>query len=479
MISQPSSPVLKARRQSNKLYSNVLSCLLVFSLFLWLLRLAFFNDEGRAHFKGRTEEHGSWVPNASGRHPLVDTRLGHALSNSESMVNNSTHVSLAAILPVTSTSISDLDSHLHSLFETSNALVEIIILSPQVYHPQIRRALRNLLSTNQHLEVELSIAHSLEGVHQGVSVIQAAQGATTDWVLLTDERGLLDMDIATRDLLLMKTMPSTLLPIGPRGFRTHRYGTSCVLYPSGPENAAYLVPPFVLPRSLLSSAPYPTSLRDPWRALGNQVSRMKSDLPGGLVLRSFDASVTWCQRYAPIDLASSPLLDSGMKMDVVDSMARDSTETCHAGSGTVLLAIHWEDRRYISSIACGLARQGHHVTLLVLNHDWVERKLLTIQLEECPSAVINHIPALFTQLAESKTRDELLSRIAEDIDVIISTVTEGYFSLLLASVGSRARSLDHSIADIRIPREDLPYCDWMAALTLVEWKSTYSCIPKA
>lgn len=465
-MSQPSSPVLKARRQTHKLYSTMLYSILCFCFTVWLFRLAILRlgkgdkivDQGRAFdFKnsaddGRSDTHEGLLGDVPRADALHSRHSNHSTAPQHSS-------SLTIILPVTSASIVDLNSHLHSLFRPSRMLVEVVLLSPRRYHPQIRKSLRNILSRTDDLELEFSVAQWLEGTNEGAAVIMAAQRATTDWVLLADVDGFSHFDATTRDYLLLNKPPHAVSAIGPRGMVSNLGDSACLVASSLPQQASYLVPPLVLPTSLLPDTLDNKYTHEPWVALGEHISHITSDFSGGTVLGSPDLSSSWCIQQQHEE---SPSVDLGGPQSVLHG----GSTTTELGSFAML--VYESDLPHISPMACGSARQGHDVKVLVVGDIVDVRAGGSTHMEECSSLVtVEPLPTGTLQ----RSGGEFRRLVPHKVDVLISAVEEDVVTWFLMSFGQMHSATDAAPTDIRIPREDLPYCDWMTAVDLDGWKS--------
>ncbi len=468
-MSHPSSPVLKARRQTHKLYSKMLYSILCVCFTIWLVRSVILRlgqsskilDQGR---KGESVDDELRMVDEGflGRMPRADIkRIGefnHSITSQNSL-------SLTIILPVTPASMASLESNLHSLLRPSRALVEVVLMGPRQYHPQIRKALRTMLSRTDDLDLEFSVAQWAEGTEEGAAVITAAQRAMTDWVLLADADGFKGLDATTRDFLLLNSAPRMPVPIGSRGVISNMNGSACLTPSSLPQQASYLVPPLVLPTSLLPDTLDTTYAREPWIALGKRISRLTSGPSGGTVLGSPDSSPAWCLQHRheqdspPVTAA---ITDGSQYVIQGGGSAIDS--------GSFLLVVNGSDVPHIAFMACNNARQGHRVSVVALLDGDGAAQNGPVLMEGCSSLVAVHRMSSWTQ---ARADGELRQLLPQDLDVLISAVDEDAMSSFLEFYG-QVRPAAVAPVDIRIPREDLPYCDWMAAVELSGWKSESS-----
>ena len=471
-MSQPSSPVLKARRQSHRLYSKILSSILVFSFSIWLLRLLFLSDDV-PQLEVDTLVHQPQPPPANGHgiaHPWVlhagqpaalNKTLHTPLSYTADNAPSSGNTSLTAILPVTSQSVMDLRYHLGSFLGTSATLSDVVLLSPQPLHAHIRHALRTILSEDEEHEVTVSTTQWPDGLALGAALIQAAGRTGTNWVLLADEEGLEHFDMETRDILLLNTVPQISTPTGPRGVD---FQLACLTPSSTPQRAAYLVPPLVLPRSLLPPIRN-VELDEPWAALGDYASRAGSTLSGGRVIGSSNGSLEWCDRFVPNGQPS--LESSNLVTQNVNATTPDET-------GAFLLVAHAPEAGYLVSLVCELARQGHYAILLVL--EGLGHRFPTFESASYPQECRGAIHFTPTSSYPEDMHHELVSYMPVGLDVLISALPEDEpVSHLVNRLAQNATT--KPLSTVFIPKEDLPYCDWLSVIDLEGWKSMYKLLP--
>ncbi|KAI1796670.1 hypothetical protein LXA43DRAFT_879291 [Ganoderma leucocontextum] len=376
---------------------------------------------------------------------------------------SSGNFSLTAILPVTSQSVSDLRYHLRSLLGTSASLSDVVLLSPHPLHAQMRHALRTTLSEEEEHEVVVSISQWPEGLTLGAALIQAAGRAGTDWVLLADEEGLEHFNTETRDILLLNTAPQVSSPMGPRGVD---FQLACLTPSSTSQRAAYLVPPLVLPVSLLPPVKN-VGLEEPWVALGDYAFRSGSTLSGGHVIGSSNGSLEWCERYVPNSPTVTPLPVYQSTLEPPVPAAQDVNATISDATGTFLLVAHAPDAGYLVPLVCELIRQGQYATFFVL--EGAGHRMPIPDSEECGAAI--HPVSTSSYLEDMQ--HELLSYMPGELDVLISALSED--EPISQLVSHLAQNVTHGhFSAVRIPKEDLPYCDWLSAIDLEGWKNWHS-----
>ncbi|KAH9935956.1 uncharacterized protein BXZ73DRAFT_45178 [Epithele typhae] len=361
--------------------------------------------------------------------------------------------SLSAIVPVTNSSLSALNSTLADLLGVSDSLVEVVLLAPRSLNAPLRRALHRVLSDNEHLESELSIDHWPDGLSLDAAVLAAGRRATTDWVLLMDDLALSEVSPSTREHLLLQDVPFTHIPYGPHGMDLHTEKL-CIQPSSTPQNASYLVPPLVIPTELLTKSSHKHKVES-WHALGTHISRSGESSTGGLVVGSTHSSSHWCERYTSMKNTTQDTSTLGH--------ARDPSEPLSENTGSFVFVVDNRAAKYLQSIACSLASRGHDVVLVVTSEVSALSVFYTYP-RHCQSAITVIDISSENPSSASSAQLGLLGA----VNVIVSAVEDpdvSYFSWY-----SISSDIDLSNATyVHIPHEDLPYCDWMATLDLNEW----------
>ncbi|KAI0642170.1 hypothetical protein C8Q79DRAFT_917436 [Trametes meyenii] len=470
VFSQPSSPVLKARKQRRALYSKVLYTVAAAVSVVWFFRYVLLDGSPREQIEQPLANATQAATPAPLKTPLSTVQLSFANvtrpaldANPLSLHNHHAQIldspSLAAIFPVTAAALPDLDGILRTLLQHGNnsSLTEVILITPRQHFVKTRHAVQHMISDEAEIDVEISIEPWPLRGSQDIAVIEAARRCSTDWVLLLDERGLKDISLGAKATLLLSDRLSTAFPVGPRGVNYYLDGITCVSSSATPREAAYLVPPMVFPTRLFPPALESLAGADTWATLGDYVSRSTSKLSGGLVIGSSDDfAPEWCYRYAPIGLNGArmfihPALEPAENIPDIQAPGVDQ----HASIGTFLFVSSTSDLPYVSPVICGLLRRGHHVTLMVQEAEHVQL------VSECDLPI-----GIFT--SDKKQLNDPSVHLSEEPDVIISTSFEGVLSPpQLLSIVARYPVATH----VSLPQEDLRYIDWMLALDLEEWQN--------
>ncbi|KAF8309004.1 hypothetical protein DL93DRAFT_2231193 [Clavulina sp. PMI_390] len=253
--------------------------------------------------------------------------------------------SLSIILPCPSTDIvSSLPRILYSL------ITRHISGNGAQNHPTIficpnsssaRLALRIISKFTLRDETFVRVAHLEPSQHDDeakkksrmdLSVMHAAARVGTDWVLVLDEEGVekLSLSVIT---LLHHPPPAVFreleVPFGPRGVVLSPGGAKCISKPMGggvggsgggssPALAAFLVPPFVVRRSMLLRAEQTLDYRQRmgvWAALGLRFAMM-APLGGGMAPAFQNDNFSWDSRGGGGDSAEG---STGLRYEDFDA----------------------------------------------------------------------------------------------------------------------------------------------------------------
>ncbi|KAJ7634165.1 hypothetical protein DFH06DRAFT_1100660, partial [Mycena polygramma] len=335
--------------------------------------------------------------------------------------------SLTAVFPVTSTTLSSLRNTLSSLSSPSSCVAKVLVVCPEPLLAQaraaIRQAVRDASESDKHPDISL---YPWSG-DPTAGVLHAATDVFTKWLLLLNHAGFVGLSDRTREMLLCPVAAD--LPIGPRGFVGSLGNSSCA--PPSPETrpASYLLPPFVLPSSLIQE------IHEDWSDLGHAVSQARSDWLGGVVRGFGDPDSHWCG--APRNPTPAP---------------KDPIST--SGGVFVFLLPSTDDLHFILQLVCRLHEHGHSVKILLYSESQTAFGLR----ETYPSCHLQYDTIRNDERRVFRMIDDWLARLGREPDVIF-TVNEP----ATLPVRSERATI------IRIPRNDLMYVHWMGSLSLPEW----------
>ncbi len=389
-------------------------------------------------------------------------------------------LSLAVILPVTSTSLVSLDSTLSALLSLSGDLSEIVLVISPYIQGNVRLAVQRIISEDSLVVLDVSISLWPDGLEEGAAVLYVARTVQATRILFLDTTGLDTIDLATREMLVGTF--STLLPVGPRGFDLSGDYYRCILPEEDPQASAFLVPPFSISNLLVPPHDLdPHPVYDIWSALGQHISRARFERVGGVVASRGNFTSSWCTG-SPTDLQDSSVLppaalqildapivaevDSNTETfpDVVTAFSVSTNETMAIVFSSI------QDIVSFGSAICGMLRQGYLVEIIATQEVQtgavgMQRIMLN---DDCYAEVVlpvfrsQHDPethALTNWFASFEVLPEVIVYSSDDYAVNVA-------------VNSAYNTKDTSSPTIiRIPRNDLRFSDWMGSLTIQELRS--------
>lgn len=361
--------------------------------------------------------------------------------------------SLTAILPVTQESLPRLRYILEPIVHPDTASVylrEILIVSQDHITSSLRSdlfAIMSQIEISKHIQCSIRLWKN--ALSESEALLQAAITSSTEWLLILDEEGLGNINNDTRKFLL--SPPRTPLPLGPRGVWLSHNTTSCMPPSDFPRKASYLVPPFVMPGSLISHI---GEHARSWVAFGAYLASVNT-WGGGI---AFSRPLQSKQEANRCTLSEQPVLeilpsgiDSGslfgqwISSDFVsDGVSVDSPMIF----GILLLDV--SDLKSFAPVACRLEQDGHTLHIALYHHDGTER-FHSLKHRVCGLS--------YSVLSADESPSAWLNKIEEKPGVIVtlSESTETFEGCSSASV-------------IRIPRADLEHSSWMSSLTSYEWQ---------
>ncbi|KAF7356762.1 Succinate dehydrogenase [ubiquinone] iron-sulfur subunit, mitochondrial [Mycena venus] len=347
--------------------------------------------------------------------------------------------SLAAVLPATSTSLLTLRNTLSPFLHTPSCISKVLVVCPESLLSQARVAVRQAVRSAPESDHNPDVSLYPWNGNPVPGVFHAATQASTKWLLLLDESGLGSLSERTREMLLC---PVTVnLPTGPRGVVGSPGNWSCA-HPS-PETlpASYLLPPFVIPSSLVQE------IYEDWPGFGQAVSQSRMDRLGGVVRGLGDPDSNWC---------NIPPYRAFIQPDITTLSAPFPADPFLTSGGLfVFLLPNIDDLRVVLQLVCRLQESGHSLKVLLYSES---RTVLGI-----PETYNSRCHFQYDAMRETG-RDiypmvyDWLDRTEHEPDVIFT----------LDEPATRPVQSERAVV-IRIPRDDLPYVQWMGSLSLTEW----------
>ncbi|TCD67963.1 hypothetical protein EIP91_011764 [Steccherinum ochraceum] len=402
---------------------------------------------------------------------LYTEDLAHQRDNNEDQ-------SIAAILPVTQSSLSDMLSTLSLVLQSPGHVTDIILLCPMDLQATVRHALRHLLYSSEFLvyvDIDLSTWHP--DLDLEAATLAVARQLSARALLLLDTDGLSELMPANAAFLLSPPMFS--YPLGPRA--SDLVGTDFVCFSETSQNqgsSGFLVPPLLLPRNLL---PAGNITADPrlgfWGGLGKHLCSTSG--AGGVVYGVIEAGNYRCSsehRHRSLLDSSSVVYETTAHpdQDPLMSVGGSSHYSMTDNPGTFVFVFpSVKDLRLLYPVVCRLQEEGHHAFSIVSAED---QEPIT-PIDTTHAEAFSHLEDCdidITIFPDADTLDDLATSLWDWIvslssppDIVI--VPEQKHVALEALEIMRGRHPDFDSPLIRIPRADLPFCDWMGSLSLDEW----------
>ncbi|KAJ6518627.1 hypothetical protein C8R45DRAFT_851005, partial [Mycena sanguinolenta] len=357
------------------------------------------------------------------------TRVALELSEAHTVETGS----LTAVLPVTSTSILTLRNIISPFLNPPSCVSKVLVVSPESLLAQarlaVRLAVRDAPESDHHSDISLSPWNG----DPTAAVLHAASQLSSEWILLLDDTGLSGLSDRTREMLLCPVAAD--LPVGPRGVMGSPGNLSCAPPSTELRPAAYLLPPFALPSSLVQE------VYEDWADLGHAVAGSREDRLGA-VLRGFgDPDSNWC---------NMPQRDTAYMADLSAPFPSDPFPT--NGGLFLFLLPDITDLRVLLRLVCRLQEFGHSIKVLLYSES--HTLLGQTYNSDC------HVQYDATRTTGHPTIHDWLDGLEREADVIF-TVNE--------PATQPVRSARATV--VRIPRDDLAYVYWMGSLSLAEWKN--------
>ncbi|KAL0953529.1 hypothetical protein HGRIS_004750 [Hohenbuehelia grisea] len=384
--------------------------------------------------------------------------------------------SMTAILPLDRESLAFLPKALETLLVVPSRLQGIWIVVPEHLLVQSRRIIREspfLDQLGEHPDISLHPwpDNGAESAHG--AVLRIADEVSSDWILILDENYLEAVDSSTRKVLLNPL--AIPLPVGPEGYCISSVNATRVKAELPLHPASYLLPPFVIPTSLLRGAPqiHPKNV---WPDLGQHVATSRPDNVGGLVLHhAFLPSVPEIhqpqseeiQQSEQVILIEEPTRADAHSTEKCDILAKNPSAT----GKFVLVFPSLTDVPQFSIAACKIQDAGHSLRVLIyhapMDYSQTKREVVwkscSLEYDILPLGDINLVDLDYG----SDVIDDWM-RTYFDLPDIVVLSDDGPLSSHLERL---LRHQAPASTIIKLPREDLPYTAWMGTLTLEEWKN--------
>ena len=419
-LESQSLPNLMARRRKAWL-------LLIFLCVLWI-----YHNVGQWWARD-SESNGRTTPDRTNETFIVPTRNDTSIGDShlttlDDAFDSPLSRDVAAVLPVTSSSLSHLSESLYEL-STMPYLSEIHLLCSENMTSLARNTLRQTLIRAQGSgNAEFFVTLWQEGWSETESALRVASNITSDGILILPRDSLTDIDSVLRTLLLSGPLP---VPLGLRG------EVSCETKYQGFSAARFVIPPLLLPSRLATANESYFHLAS-WQELGSHFARVEG--VGGVVLPETLETASGCHH-------PDSLLHPEYRHPLPDSSEPNSS--------LVILAAGSGDIPALSKLACEFKSRGKEVKFIAY--------AVPSDPLNPPESAIEGCDIAYTQVHDllNPTFYQLLGRSPG----VFLTLTE-YRLPPESPLEANARA-----TVIRIPRRDLPHCDWIASLEIWELRS--------
>ena len=407
------------------------SLLLVFLCILWI----YHNIDQRT----RNSESSGTTSDRTEETVLIPARNEASLQNSHPAIfgdvfDSSPPWTITAVLPVTSSSLSLLSESLSGLSEIPS-LTEIHLLCPENVTNAARNALRQALSRAQGFgHTEFFVTLWWHGWSEAESTLRVASRILSNGILILPQDALANIDSLSRSILFSGP-PSFPVPLGLRGSEVR-----CATKYHGFLAAQFVLPPLLLPPRLGATNQSYFHLTS-WQELGAHFAQVEG--VGGVVPSDTSGNTSSCRH---LNASETTPLRSEHSYPPPDPPEPEDP--------LVILVAEREDILVWSKLACEFKSRGKEAKIIVLSDPLKPSDPAS---EDCDLVYIRvhdlQDPAVYQFL---------------DYPLGISlTLTEYHLppgSPLEANNGATV---------IRIPRRDLPHCDWIASLEIRELRSEH------
>ncbi|KAH8104004.1 hypothetical protein BXZ70DRAFT_888256 [Cristinia sonorae] len=380
---------------------------------------------------------------------------------------------VTAILPVTQTSLSAMLSTLSIILKSPGKVSDVILLCPADIQSTVRHALRHLLYSSDFLVyVDIDLSSWDLNLPAELAIMEAARKLSTRTFLILDVDGLIELKQANIAPLL--SPPIFDLPLGPRASDLSGADFVCFSHKRSDVDG-FLAPPFILPADLLPPEDLAPDFKfGYWGALGKYLSYTTGT--GGAVYGMIEASNYLCSsehkhqaHHSPSSTAYNTATDEDPFVDIGGADHYQQTDN----PGTFIFVFpSIKDLRQLYSVVCRLQEEGHHAYSLVSAEE--KESVVPIDVHSNAFSHLEDCDIDITVLPDVDTLDDMATSLWDWIaslpsppDIVI--VPEQKHGALEALQVARGRHPDFDAPVIKIPHGDLPFCDWMGALSLDEW----------
>jgi len=391
----------------------------------------------------RNFEPGGGTPDLEEGAFTIPTRNEASTLNSHPMIFDDIFDSLpsrtiAAVLPVTSSSLPHLSGYLSGL-STIPHLSEIHLLCPENVTNAVRKYLRQTLSRAQAFgHTEFFVTLWRHEWSEAESTLRVASGILSNHILVLSQDALASVDSVSRNILLSGP-PLLPVPLGLRGSEV-----SCDNKYQGFSDVHFVSPPLLLPSHLRTTNQSYFHLTS-WQELAAHFTQVEG--VGGVVPSETPENTSSCHHLNASEMVPLHLGHS-----------HPPSDSSEPNDALVILAEERGDIPALSKLACEFKSRGKEVELIAYGAPSGP--------VEPPDPTSGGCDVAYTQVHD--LQDSTLYQLLGRSPGVFLTLKEYHLppeSPLEANAGATV---------IRIPRRDLPHCDWIASLGIRELRSEHS-----
>lgn len=371
---------------------------------------------------------------------------------------------ITVVFPVIKSSLSDLDSNVHSILSAHSAhslcFYELLVTC----HPRIAAKVEQLID-NAHRTLAFTIPVTVllwsESDDPSSGVLHILNSVLTSRVLLLDVTALRGIDESVQTTLF-DPLPIDF-PVGPHGILISPANLSCIYSLKRITPAAYLVPPILAPTALLMEAENGARLiANTWAALGERIVKIRRAGFGGLVLNTSMQSQPWCSNSLT---SVDPIFATTFLQPFYGVLEKGTDNRSLASIRLTVLLPGQDELMSFSSTLCEMTHRGHILKIMLFS--WAAA-------DSSSNFALNmgcHLH--FESIPPDRSTASLAKRLnawtlLADFDVLMYISERLVHTMVIEASVERFRKSRGTV--VRVPTSDLPFCDWMAMLSVSDWE---------
>ena len=427
---------LKLTARMKRSWSRCRPLLLIFLCTLWVC----YCGVGQW---ARNFESGGTTSDLTEGTSIVPTMNGSPIPNSRPTILDGVFDSppsrtIAVVLPVTQSSLPHLPDSLSEL-STIPHLGEVHLLCPENITNSVRNELRRTLSRTQSFgHTEFFFTLWRDEWTEAESALRAARSILSTNILILPQDVLTGIDAISQGILFSGPQPPPV-PLG-----LHGSNVSCGEKHQEFSAVHFVLPPLLLPSRLRTANRSYFHLTS-WEEVGAHFTQVEG--VGGVVLPRTTENTGTCHHLNASEAAPLYLGHS-----------HSPSSPPEPKNLFVILAVGMEDTPALLKLACEFKSRGKEVKVIEYGVSSDPIKPSDPASEGCDPA--------YSRVHD--IRDPTLYQLLSDSPSVFLTLKE-YRLPPESPLEANARA-----TVIRIPRRDLPHCDWIASLSIRELRSEYS-----